>query len=115
MKVRIGIAGFFLALNAAADCPVSHPRVQPAIPNVAVASEADMHRAQLEAEQYLLTGSQYLECGFMNRRQYIQLSQQLEIFSALYSDALEEYQSRRLIIQETGLATAGRDSGTSGN
>ena len=40
----------------------------------------EMHRAQLAAEQYLLQGKAYLECGLMNRRQYSQLLSQLEIF-----------------------------------
>jgi len=100
MKAMIAIPAFCLALNAAAGCPVQHPRQQPVIPDAAVASKAEMHRAQLEGEHYLLQGKIYLECGLMNRRQYNQLLSELELFSDQYNDAMVEYQSRSRMLAE---------------
>lgn len=100
MKTVIAIPLLLLALNTAAACPVSHPREMPQLPDVAVASKQEMHRAQLEAEQYLLQGRAYLDCGQMNRRQYNLLLGQLETFSERYNDALLEYRSRSRMIAE---------------
>lgn len=100
MRAMIAIPLFCLALNAAAECPVQHPRVQPAIPDAAVASQKQMHRAQLEAEQYLLQGKTYLDCGYMNRRQYNLLASQLEVFAEHYNEELLEYQNRTQMVAD---------------
>ncbi|MCB1698528.1 MAG: hypothetical protein H6984_13795 [Pseudomonadales bacterium] len=104
MKAMIAIPALCLAMNAAAGCPVTHPREQPVIPDAAVASKQEMHRAQLAAEQYLLQGKAYLECGLMNRRQYSQLLSQLEIFSEQYNNEVIEYQIRRQMVAENDQA-----------
>jgi hypothetical protein len=96
----IAIPALCLALDAGAGCPVKNPRVQPALPDAAVASEQEMQRARLAAEQYLRQGETYLECGLMNRRQYSQLLSQLEMFSVSYSQTLAEYQNRDQMIVE---------------
>ena len=106
MQAMIAIPALCLALDAGAGCPVKNPRVQPVLPDVAVADEREMQRARLEAEQYLLQGRTYLECGLMNRRQYNQLLSQLELFSARYSETLLEYQERDQMIAEINEAAA---------
>jgi len=100
MRAMIAIPLFCLALNAAAECPVQHPRVQPEIPNAAVASPQEMRRAQFQAEQYLLQGKTYLECGYMNRRQYNQLVNTMEIFAKEFNEELIEYQSRTQMVAD---------------
>jgi hypothetical protein len=91
---------FCLALNAAAACPVQHPRVQPVIPDAASASPQEMRLAQKEAEQYLLQGKTYLECGYMNRRQYNQLVSKLESFAEEFNEQLLEFQSRAQMVAD---------------
>lgn len=100
MRAMIAIPLFCLALNAAAECPVQHPRVQPEIPDAAVASAREMRLAQLQAEQYLLQGKTYLECGYMNRRQYNQLVSNLEIFAEQFNEEVLEYQSRTQMVAD---------------
>ncbi len=100
MRAMIAIPLFCLALNAAAECPVQHPRVQPEIPDAAVASLQEMRRAQLQAEEYLLQGKTYLGCGYMNRRQYNQLVHKMETFAADFNEELFEYQSRTQMIAD---------------
>ena len=100
MRSMIAIPLFCLALNAAAECPVQHPRVQPEIPDAAVASPQEMHRAQLQAEQYLLQGKAYLECDYMNRRQYKQLVSKLDTFADKFNEELLEYQSRTQMVAD---------------
>jgi hypothetical protein len=89
-----------LALNAVAECPVQHPRVQPEIPNAAIASPQEMRRAQFRGEQYLLQGKTYLDCGYMNRRQYNDLVGQLEVFAEKFNEELIEYQSRTQMVAD---------------
>lgn len=112
MKAVIAMPVLFLALNAAASCPVQHPREVPAMPDAAVASKEEMHRARLEAEQYLSRGKIYLDCGLMNRRQYNQLLSQLEMFSERYNDELAEYQDRSRMIAEIDQTRALPAAGT---
>jgi len=100
MKAMIAIPLFCLALNAAAECPVQHPRLQPEIPDAAVASAQEMRLAQLQAEQYLLQGKTYLECGYMNRRQHNQLVSNLEIFAEQFNEEVLEYQSRTQMVAD---------------
>ncbi len=100
IKVMIAIPALCLALDAAADCPVKNPRVQPVLPDAAVASKQDMDRAQVAAEQYLRQGRTYLGCGLMNRRQHNQLLGQLELFSARYNNELVEYRNRSQMVAE---------------
>ena len=102
MKTMIAIPALCMALNAAAGCPVENPREQPVIPDAAVASRQEMHRAELQAEQYMLQGAAYLECSYLNRRQHRQLSGQLEMFSERYNDEMARYRSRSRMIAETG-------------
>ena len=94
MRAMIAIPALCLALDAVAGCPVKNPRVQPVLPDAAVADQQAMQRAQVEAEQYLLQGEAYLKCGLMNRRQYNQLLSQLELFSVRYQETLSAYQNR---------------------
>ncbi len=100
IQAMIALPALCLALDAGAGCPVKNPRVQPALPDAAVADEQEMQRARLAAEQYLRQGEAYLECGLMNRRQYNQLVVQLEMFSARYSETLFEYENRDQMIAE---------------
>lgn len=100
MRIMFAIPLFCLALNAAAECPVQHPRVQPEIPAAATASPQEMRRAQLQAEQYLLQGKTYLECDYMNRRQYNQLVSQLDTFADKFNEELLEYQSRTQMVAD---------------
>jgi hypothetical protein len=100
MRAMIAIPLFCLALNAAAECPVQHPRVQPEMPNAAVASPQEMRLAQMQAEQYLLQGRTYLECGYMNRRQHNQLVSELENFADDYNEELLAYQSRTQMVAD---------------
>jgi len=109
----IAIPLFCLALNAAAECPVQHPRVQPEIPNAAVVSLDEMRRAQLQAEQYLLQGKTYLECGYMNRRQYNQLVGKLETFAEQFNEELLEYRSRTRMVADIDRMQALSTSGLS--
>ena len=100
MRAMLAIPLFCLAMNAAAECPVQHPRVQPEIPSAAVATSQEMRRAQMQAEQYLLQGKAYLDCGYMNRRQYNQLVAELELFTDKFNEELLEYQSRTQMIAD---------------
>jgi hypothetical protein len=113
MKTMIAIPLLCLAMNAAASCPVAHPRVPPEIPNAAVAIERDMQRAQLAAEKYLLQGETYLECGLMNRRQYNQLLTQMEQFYDRYNDEMVEYQTRNRMVAEVDRVPAAPAAETS--
>ena len=101
IQAMIVIPALCFALEAAAGCPVKNPRVQPVLPDAAVADKQEMQRARFEAEQYLLQGKTYLECGLMNRRQYNQLLTQLELFSVRYHETLAAYQNRDEMIAET--------------
>ena len=113
MRAMIAIPLFCLALNAAAECPVQHPRVQPEIPDAAVVSPDEMRRAQLQAEQYLLQGKTYLECGYMNRRQYNQLVSKLETFAEEFNEELLEYRSRTRMVADIDRMQALSTSGLS--
>ena len=113
MRTMIAVTAFCLALNAAADCPVKHPRVQPEIPDAAAVSEQEMYRAQLAAEQYLLQGKTYLECDYMNRRQYNQLVGELETFAERFNEELLEYRSRTQMIADIDRMQALPTSGLS--
>ncbi len=106
IQAMVAIPALCLALEAAAGCPVKNPRVQPVLPDAAVADQQEMQRARFEAEQYLLQGKTYLECGQMNRRQYNQLLSQLELFSTRYNETLVEYQNRDQMIAEINEAGA---------
>ncbi|MEM8561611.1 MAG: hypothetical protein AAGF57_05215 [Pseudomonadota bacterium] len=112
MRSLIGFLLLSMTLSVSAACPVQHPRVQPEIPDAAVASAQQMHRAQLEAERYLLQGQLYLDCGYMNRRQHNQLVSELERFAERYQSELMDYRSRsqmavserdRLVTSSAGL------------
>ena len=111
IKAMMVIPALCLALDAAARCPVDNPRVQPALPDAAVASQQEMDRAQVEAQEYLRQGKTYLGCGLMNRRQHNQLLGQLEIFSARYNDELVEYRHRSQVVAEIDESGANRNSG----
>jgi len=100
MKGMLAIPLFCLALNAAAECPVQHPRVQPEIPRAAVATPQEMREAQMQAEQYLLQGKTYLTCGYMNRRQYNQLVSEMEVFAAGFNRELLEYQRNTRMVAD---------------
>ena len=113
MRAMIAIPLFCLALNAAAECQVQHPRVQPEIPDAAIASAQEMRSAQLQAEQYLLQGKTYLECGYMNRRQYNQLVSKLETFAEEFNEELLEYRSRTQMVADIDQMQALPTSGLS--
>lgn len=111
MKSMIGAMLFSIAVSVNAACPVQHPRVQPEIPDAAVATAQQMHRAQLEAEQYLLQGQLYLDCSYMNRRQHNQLVGEMERFAERYQSELMEYRSRSQMVvnEQYSPATSGAD------
>lgn len=94
MRAVIAISLLCWALGAGADCSVSHPREAPEMPDGATATAAEMHRAELLAETYLWQAKAYLDCGYMNRRQYNQLVSQVELFSEQYQQEMIEYRSR---------------------
>lgn len=99
MKALVMTVLICLAFNASAACPVKRPGVLPVLPDGAVASEEQIHRAQLEAEKYLLQAQAYMDCGVMNRRQHLALAAQLEEFSKAYKESIE-LQVRTNIIAE---------------
>jgi hypothetical protein len=99
MKTLVMTVLICLAFNASAACPVKRPGELPVLPDGAVASEEQIHRAQLEAEKYLLQAQTYMDCGVMNRRQHLALAAQLEEFSKAYKENIE-LQVRTNIIAE---------------
>jgi hypothetical protein len=99
MKALVMTVLICLAFNAAAACPVKRPGELPVLPDGAVASEEEIHRAQLEAEKYLLQAQAYMDCGVMNHRQHLALEAQLEEFSQKYRENIE-FQVRSNIIAE---------------
>ena len=88
-----------LAFNASAACPVKRPGESPVLPDGAVASAEEIHKAQLESEKYLLQAQAYMDCGVMNRRQHLALGAQMEEFSKAYRDNIE-LQIRTNIVAE---------------
>jgi len=99
MKALVMTVLICLAFNASAACPVKRPGELPLLPDAAVTSEEQIHRAQLEAEKYLLQAQAYMDCGVMNRRQHLALEAQMEEFSKAYRDNIE-LQVRTNIIAE---------------
>jgi hypothetical protein len=99
MKALVMTVLICLAFNASAACPVKRPGVSPELPDGAVASAEEIHKAQLEAEKYLLQAQTYMDCGVMNRRQHLALEAQMEEFSKAYRDNIE-LQVRTNIIAE---------------
>ena len=100
MKALLMAVLICLAFDASAACPVKRPGELPVLPDVAVASEEEMYRAQLVAEKYLLQAEAYMHCGVMNRRQHLALAAQLEDFSRVYNEEVIEFQIRTNIIAE---------------
>ena len=98
MRALISIPLLCIALNAAAGCPVEHPRKMPLLPDGAVAGEAEMRRAQLAADNYILQAQTYLGCDMMNRRQHNTLLAEVEVFSAAFNEELIEFQVRSHMI-----------------
>ena len=99
MKALVMTVLICLAFNVSAACPVKRPGELPVLPDATVASEEQIHRAQLEAEKYLLQAQAYMDCGVMNRRQHLALEAQMEEFSKAYRDNIE-LQVRTNIIAE---------------
>ena len=100
MKALLMAVLVCLAFNASAACPVKRPGELPLLPDGAVASEEEMHRAQLAAEKYLLQAQAYMECNVMNRRQYLALSARMEDFSRVYNEEAIEFQVRTNIVAD---------------
>jgi len=100
MKALFALILLGASLGATAGCPVHRPGELPALPDGAVATKEEMHKAQLMAENYLLQAQVYLECGVMNRRQHNLLSDRLEEFAAAYDEELIEFQVRTQMIAE---------------
>jgi hypothetical protein len=100
MKALLMTALICLAFNASAACPVKRPGELPLLPDGAVASEEEMHRAQLAAEKYQLQAQAYMECNVMNRRQHLALSERIEDFSRVYNEEVLEFQVHANIIAE---------------
>jgi hypothetical protein len=100
MKALLMTALICLAFNASAACPVKRPGELPLLPDGALASEEEMHRAQLAAEKYLLQAQAYMECNVMNRRQHLALAARMEDFSRVYNEEVIEFQVRANIIAE---------------
>jgi hypothetical protein len=100
MKALLMTALICLAFNASAACPVKRPGELPLLPDGAVASEEEMHRAQLAAEKYLLQAQAYMDCSVMNRRQHLALGARMEDFSRVYNEEVIEFQVRTNIIAE---------------
>ena len=94
MKVILMAVLISLASNVFAACPVNRPGELPVLPDGAVASEEDMYRAQLALEKYLLQAQAYMQCGVMNRRQHLALTQKVEDFSHVYNEEVIEFQVR---------------------
>jgi hypothetical protein len=99
MKALVMTVLICLAFNASAACPVKRPGGLPVLPDGTVASAEEIHKAQLEAEKYLLQAQAYMDCGVMNRRQHLALEAQMEEFSKAYRDNIE-LQVRTNIIAE---------------
>jgi hypothetical protein len=99
MKALVMTVLICLAFNVSAACPVKRPGELPVLPDGAVASEEQIHSAQLEAEKYLLQAQAYIDCGVMNHRQHLALTAQLEEFSQKYRENIE-LQVRTNIIAE---------------
>ena len=94
MRAVLAIPLLCWALGAGAECPAGHPREAPEIPDGATATPTEMHRAELLAETYLWQVKAYLDCGYMNRRQYNQLLSQVELFNEQYQEEMIEFRSR---------------------
>ncbi len=99
MKALVMTVLICLAFDVSAACPVKRPGELPVLPDGAVASEEQIHRAQLEAEKYLLQAQAYMDCGVMNHRQHLALTAQLEQFSQRYRENIE-LQVRTNIVAE---------------
>lgn len=100
MKIVLAILLFGLALKASGACSVKRPGELPMLPDGAEASEEEMHRAQLTAENFLLQAEAYIDCRVMNHRQHEALVAQLEHFSERYDEELIEYQMRKHLVAE---------------
>lgn len=100
MRRLVALLMFSWGLTAAAECPVKRPGEEPAVPNGAVASEAEMHRAQLAVENYLLQAERYLDCGYMNRRQYNLLLTRMEMLTKQYDEELLQFRMRESAVAE---------------
>jgi hypothetical protein len=92
------IPAMFLAMNVAAQCPVTKPRTMPVIPDAAVATEQEMYESGLAVEDFIERGELYLECSYMNSRQYNALLAQLEIVAERYNAELGEYRERQRLV-----------------
>ena len=108
MKALWMIVLFSLALNVSAACPVKRPGALPLMPDGAVATKQEMHRARRAAEKYLLEAEVYIDCKVMNRRQHLALVAQLEDFSQVYDAEVIEFQIRSNIVAEI-IADSGFD------
>lgn len=86
MKPLLMASLLCLAFNVSAACTVQRPGPAPVLPDAAVASEAEMYKAHVAAEKYLLQAQAYMDCGVMNRRQHLALKAQLEEFAHAYRE-----------------------------
>lgn len=100
MRAMMMIPAMCLAMNVAAECPVTKPRMLPDIPDAAVATEQEMYRAQLAVEEFIERGEAYLQCSYMNSRQYNTLLAQLEIVATQYNRELNEYREQQRLVAE---------------
>ena len=100
MRAMMMIPAMFLAMNVAAECPVTKPRTLPVIPDAAVATEREMYEAQLAVEEFIERGELYLQCSYMNSRQHNTLLAQLEIVAGQYNRELNEYRERQRLVAE---------------
>ncbi|MCB1729432.1 MAG: hypothetical protein KDI21_03035 [Halieaceae bacterium] len=98
MRAMMMIPAMFLAMNVAAQCPVTKPRTLPVIPDAAVATEREMYDAQLAVEAFIERSELYLECSYMNSRQHNTLVSQLEIVAEQYNRELNEYRERQRLV-----------------
>ncbi|MCB1855771.1 MAG: hypothetical protein KDI05_12880 [Halieaceae bacterium] len=98
MKALIAVPALCLAMNVAAGCPVTKPRQMPVIPDAAVATEEEMYQAQEAVERYLRRGEQYLECSYMNSRQFSTFLAQLELVAEQYNHELRKYQEQQRLV-----------------
>ena len=100
MKPLLTLFLLCVSLGATAGCPVQRPGELPVMPDGAVASQKEMHKAQLVAENYMLQATAYMECDVMNRRQHNMLSARLEKFTESFNEELIEFQIRSRMIAE---------------
>ena len=100
MKALLMTVLICLAFNASAACPVKRPGESPVLPDGAVASAEEIHKAQLESEKYLLQAQAYMDCEVMNRRQHLALAERMEDFSQVYNEEILEFRVRTNIIAE---------------